>query len=83
MYEEKNMRTAPLYSIDLQKNISNKTNAMFKNININETLSNQYINDLIESTKSGISSIEHILNHFLVKSTATHIKLHKKEIWSI
>ena len=35
MYEEKNMRTAPLYSIDLQKNISNKTNAKFKNININ------------------------------------------------
>lgn len=33
--EEKNMRTAPLYSIDLQKNISNKTNAKFKNININ------------------------------------------------
>ena len=66
MYEEKNMRTAPLYSIDLQKNISNKTNAMFKNININETLSNQYINDLIESTNNGISSIEHILNHFLV-----------------
>ena len=66
MYEEKNMRTAPLYSIDLHKNISNKTNAMFKNININETLSNQYINDLIESTNNGISSIEHILNHFLV-----------------
>ena len=77
------MRTAPLYSIDLQKNISNKTNAMFKNININETLSNQYINDLIESTNNGISSIEHILNHFLVKSTVTQIKLHKKEIWSI
>ena len=31
----KKMRTAPLYSIDLQKNISNKTNAKFKNININ------------------------------------------------
>ena len=77
------MRTAPLYSIDLKKNISNKTNAKFKNININETLSNQYINDLIESTNNGISSIEHILNHFLVKSTATQIKLHKKEIWSI
>ena len=83
MYEEKNMRTAPLYSIDLQKNISNKTNAQFKNININESLSNQHIYDLIESTKSGISIIEYILNHFLVKSTATHIKLHKKEIWSI
>ena len=83
MYEEKNMRTAPLYSIDLQKNISNKTNTKFKNISINESLSNQHIYDLIVSTKSGISSIEHILNHFLVKSTATHIKLHKKEIWSI
>ena len=83
MYEEKNVRTAPLYSIDLQKNISNKTNAKFKNININESLSNQHIYDLIESTKSGISIIEYILNHFLVKSTATHIKLHKKEIWSI
>ena len=66
MYEEKNIRTAPLYSIDLLKNILNKSNAKFKNININETISNQYINDLIESTKSGISSIEHILNHFLV-----------------
>ena len=48
----KNMRTAPLYSIDLHKNISNKTNAMFKNININETLSNQYHHALLISTKS-------------------------------
>ena len=77
------MHTVPLYSIDLLKNISNKTNAKFKNININETLSKQYNNDLIESTNNEISSIEHILNHFLVKYTATHIKLHKKEIWSI
>ena len=46
------MRTAPLYSIDLHKNISNKTNAMFKNININETLSNQYHHALLISTKS-------------------------------
>ena len=67
----KNMRTAPLYSIDLQKNKSDESNTKFKNISINESLSNQYINELIESTNNGISSIEHILNHFLVKSTET------------
>ena len=77
------MHTALLYSIELLKNKSNESNNKFKNISINESLSNQYIYDLIVPTKSGISSIEHILNHFLVKSTATHIKLHKKEIWSI
>ena len=83
MYEEKNMRTALLYSIELLKNKSNESNTKFINISINESLSNQYIYDRIVSTKSGISSIEHILSYFLVKSTATHIKLHKKEIWSI